>query len=320
LLLSEAVSTEQGGADLLEDGVGISVIILCKNDASVFSCLRSVFDSEPKNKEVIVVDASDNKIANKLQHIPTIRYVRDSGQSIGMARDVGVESSRREIVCFLDSDVIVDRRHFAVILETYEKVQSADVLNISCQNKAAMFNLVQLLEGRARDGVPVRRRGSQEYRNYFAPGYCLTLKKRVWERCKFGNTPYGADDWEFSMKAVQNGFQIYPIRTESVHLPRSSLSQAFKEIFGWGTGLSWFLKNRLIDERVLKSMTGLARTKIYRLVKNAFLLVSVDLLMAPVLALWHVFGYRDLRMFPYFVFRQYSLLLGLLSGNSKRQQ
>lgn len=101
----------------------ISVIIALYNAEEVIGrCLESVFRSSFEDYEVIVVDdcSTDNsyKIA---QRFPCRIYNLPVNSGPAVARNLGVEQSKGDILFFIDSDTELDRRALGLIDETFKK-------------------------------------------------------------------------------------------------------------------------------------------------------------------------------------------------------
>jgi len=112
----------------------LSIIILSKNNGrtigyTLLSLLRAKVPSG-YSREIIVVDAksSDNtpKILSAFGKF--IKVVYDEGRGIGIARNIGVSSSRGDIICFVDADCVVSEDHFLRIISEFEN--GADVIDV----------------------------------------------------------------------------------------------------------------------------------------------------------------------------------------------
>lgn len=88
----------------------VSFVILTKNSEKYLClCLESIIHQKYPNFEIVIVDGGsiDNTlkiIENYSQKSQRIKVVPAPGSSIGYARQIGTETSRGDIIAFIDSD------------------------------------------------------------------------------------------------------------------------------------------------------------------------------------------------------------------------
>lgn len=103
-----------------------SVIIPAYNEEdSILLCLRSLEEQTfPKEKyEVIVVDnnSHDKTAALVKNYFPKVRIIKEKKQGVVFARIKGVESSRGDIIAFIDADCVASSLWLEKIQQAYEK-------------------------------------------------------------------------------------------------------------------------------------------------------------------------------------------------------
>ncbi|MEM3703591.1 MAG: glycosyltransferase [Candidatus Bathyarchaeia archaeon] len=291
----------------------LSVVVLSKNnDYTIRPCLSSILAAQPTEKEVIVVDASNDEGKRYLKTLAErrlIKLVEDEGKGIGRARNMGAEVSSGDIICYADADTIVAPNHFLKVMEIFEKPEVGVVSPIPKYCFKGMNN-IQNLEHMLREQ---RRRRGDEHKSgysYFAEGVFLSVRRQVWERIKFWEkVRYGADDWDYSMRVIRAGWKIYAVETNSVHIPRPTLRALFKEQFGWGAGMKAFFKmhpqfaDYAYRGRKLRMFTG-----------NVWLITLMSRSLAPSAALKYAVPAKCLTLVPFYIFRQYSFLAGVVFG------
>jgi len=100
----------------------ISVIIPFYNSARTLGkCLSSVFNSNFKNYEVIVVsDDSKDESVNiaKKYSCKIIKLKKNSGSAV--ARNIGAKKAKGDILVFLDSDVIIKKNALTIINQKFK--------------------------------------------------------------------------------------------------------------------------------------------------------------------------------------------------------
>jgi glycosyltransferase involved in cell wall biosynthesis len=87
-----------------------SVVVCSYNGASTIdSCLRSMERLRYPNYEVIFVDdGSTDNTQEILRRFPRVRNIRQRNMGLSIARNVGMEAARGEVVAYTDSDCEVD--------------------------------------------------------------------------------------------------------------------------------------------------------------------------------------------------------------------
>jgi GT2 family glycosyltransferase len=108
-----------------------AVITTCRNPVSLQRCLTSVLHSDHDDFEVIVVEnrpgADDTRtmIEERFGMQPRVRYVEERERGLSCARNAGLAAAGKELVAFLDDDVVVDRawmRRAAAAFERSDQV------------------------------------------------------------------------------------------------------------------------------------------------------------------------------------------------------
>lgn len=297
--------------------VMISVIVLSKNNGDTLdNCLRSIIDSYG-DKEIIVVDAHscDNTPYILEKYRGKIDVVYDEGKGIGIARNIGVAHSKGDIVCFVDADAVCSKDHFIKIKDFFSKNSEVGVVNVNV-NEFFSGNMpyIQKLEAKIR-----RVRGFSKYafgrgESLLAGGYFISFRRKVFDDVGgfWSFPPYGADDNDFSMKALAKGWKIGVISLESWHCPRVSLKMLLKEMWGWGKGKACFIwkwrKHPLTKKMYKQSFLS-------KLVGNDPLLITIAAyISSPVIAARYMVEGRSASIYLYYVVRQSINLLGFLWG------
>ena len=114
----------------------VSVIVPTYNRVDDLSaCLRSVGRQTSLPKEIIIVDDSDTPEVQQyiasLQDSFTnngisLKYIRNTaGKSLTIARNVGIQNAKGNIILFLDDDVVLDTDYIKEIFTIYVNIPSA---------------------------------------------------------------------------------------------------------------------------------------------------------------------------------------------------
>jgi len=303
----------------LGDNILCSVVVMIKDPelATFEACLRSILRSDGE-KEILIVTPYPEKLRARVPLYPFIKFVKDPGNGIGIARNIGINAASSEIICFVDPDAIVGREHFIRIVEEFKKdpeVGLIDIKGVFGVRVLKKLNPLQKLD------VLLWRRGRVarvlEKNPYFAGGTFMALRKRMWRQIGgfWQWPPYGSDDQDFSFRAVRAGWKIKKIKIKgSFHYPRPTLRELFKEQFGWGKGYACIIVKYRNNIDFWKAMRY--HFMFYKLFpKPLYWMIPVMRAMAaPIGGLINGIKWKKLAFFPYWIFRRYAFLLGLLIG------
>lgn len=110
-------------------------------------------------REIIVVDARSRDLTPYIlrRFRKWVRIIYDEGGGVGIARNIGVLNSGGDIICFVDADAIVSKKHFIEIVNMMKKgydivgVQESPPLDVVEKwSKVAKLELLLWRYGRMR--------------------------------------------------------------------------------------------------------------------------------------------------------------------------
>ena len=132
------------------------VIPIYKRGDIIQNCLNSISEQSLKPCEIIIVDNNvDNKESNilkdnvnhfKLKNNINIRILNSPKNSGAIARNIGASLSIGEIIAFLDSDVILDKDYYSILINYFERfddliaIQGVDHSLIESQKQVYKLN------------------------------------------------------------------------------------------------------------------------------------------------------------------------------------
>jgi len=289
----------------------ISVIVLSKNNGDTLDkCLKSIIESEGY-KEIIVVDAhstdSTPQILQKYQE--KIRVIYDEGKGVGIARNIGVKHSKGDIICFVDADAFCSKDHFVKIEEFFEKNPHIGFLNVIGKTKTSKnTSFVERME------VVLRYSRRILGSDLSLAGACfMAFRREVFhDTGGFWEIPYGAEDLDFSMKALANGWRMGTIVTNSWHIPRKSFRELFKEMWWWAQGKACWIKKWMNHPLTVKMYE---KRKTFRILgRNLLSYTVLAYFLSPLTGLKYLKAVKSLSFYLFFILRQYVYLLGFIWG------
>lgn len=127
----------------------ISVIIPSYNSSrTLYSCLKSIFESDYKNFEVIVVDdkSTDNSV-EIAEKFPCRVIKKNTNTGAGDSRNIGANNAKHEILFFTDTDCILKENTLKEIANSFDKNVNivAGTYSNTIFNKQNIFSAYQQL-------------------------------------------------------------------------------------------------------------------------------------------------------------------------------
>ena len=229
----------------------ISVIILNYNAGDLLiNCVNSVFKTNYKNYEVIVIDnvSTDNshrKCKERFENIQLIENLENFGYCEG--NNIGIRKAKGEFVVILNPDTIVDPNWLDEFLKAYSKfgdglyqpkilsLYEKDVLQ-STGNMMHLFGF-----GFARDkGIIDKKQSKKIEKIGYASGTCLFTSSKVLKKIGLLD-PFlflYHDDLDLGWRAAQIGINSY-------FVPNVIILHAESYILKWSSKkFYWLERNR----------------------------------------------------------------------------
>ena len=312
----------------------ISVVIPSKNngrtiDFAIKSVLSAISSTKKlySNKffyEVIVVDAhSTDKTPQILQKYVKrgwIKVIYDEGKGLGPARNLALNYAKGDIVFFVDADCIVEHYHFVKFLNMFESDERIAIVwtpGYSTRKMEEVFpkTACKSLKLGHNDDVSYPVKPIED--TVYAAGAFLAVRSSVALRIKgFWNTPWAADDIEFSYRVWKAGYRVVKILTRSIALPRMTLCDLWRQQVWYGTGVVCFYMRHRYDP-VFWRTRGKSLYTLFKLLGPSLAMAWVVLraLFSPFRALRLWFTRKlGLNVVLLLAFNRYANLVGMLKG------
>ena len=260
----------------MEDNPLVSIIILNYNAGELLlNCVKSVFDTEYDNFEVIVVDnvSNDNshkKCKEKFEKIILIENEKNYGYCEG--NNCGIRNAKGEFIVILNPDTIVEKNWLNHLINAQKEhgdgLYQPKILSLYQKNVLqSTGNMIQLFGfGYAKDkGVLDQQKTEKITKIGYASGTCLFTSKNMLDKIGLLD-PFiflYHDDLELGWRAAQLGFKSYYVPESIIyHAESYSLKWSSKKFF-------WLERNRKYC-----LLTHLSKST-YQKMKFSFFLVDV---------------------------------------------
>jgi GT2 family glycosyltransferase len=217
----------------------ISIIILNYNAGKLLNdCVSSIFSSDIKDFEIIVVDnmSSDNshqECKKKFKNIILIENKKNLGYCEG--NNVGLRVAKGEFVLILNPDTIVSSYWLNGLLDAHNKtgegLYQPKILSLSKPKKLGTTgNMINIFGfGFSRDrGIDDQNQQNDIEEIGYASGTCLFLSLKTFKKIGFLDSFLFAyhDDLEYGWRAHELGIKSY-------YVPKSTIYHAESFSFKW---------------------------------------------------------------------------------------
>jgi glycosyltransferase involved in cell wall biosynthesis len=165
----------------------ISVVVPCHNDGAYLAeALESVLKQTRPADEIIVVDDGSSDETSEVAHrfAEQVRYVLQSHQGIGSARNTGLRQARGLYIAFLDADDVWPPSSLDLRMGQYESRPNLDAaLGMTEEFLSPDFRAEGLAERIARGPVAVRLAGA------------MLIRRRAFERIGEFDEALSVGEW-----------------------------------------------------------------------------------------------------------------------------
>lgn len=222
----------------------ISVIIPAYHrKAELGRCLDSLFQQDyPKDRfEIIVVnDGSGDGIEEMLRGLsekhPNLSYLFQPHKGPAAARNLGLGKAKGEIVCFTDTDCILNFDWVRKMVEAHRSHN--DVMTIGGRSKVDSSNIKVIVSQFLSDGAIATKINGEPVTIFF-PTCNFSLKKNYLNGERFNELfplPAG-EDLEFCWRLFKKGYSfMYRQDIEILHQRDAEFSAFLKQAYMYGRG------------------------------------------------------------------------------------
>lgn len=233
----------------MKNEVKVSVIIPVYNDpegiiTTLKSFLNQTFD---KKYEIIIIDnnSSDDTFSkaksyttqnHKNNNLFEIKLLKQTKlQSSYATRNKGIKHSQGELLCFIDSNMWVEKEYLSKVYQTYLESKKK-YFYMGCKVGLIMEKRNLIEKTNVLTGFPIKKYVKEKH---FVPTCCLTVNRILFNNIGFFNeTLISGGDWEFGQRVHKRNIrQIYKDNIIVYHFARKTFSSLAKKHIRIGKGL-----------------------------------------------------------------------------------
>lgn len=251
-----------------------SIVIPALNSARTIGyCLSSIFSSDSSSEpfEVLIVDGGSKDRTVEIAREYPVKVLNCKERGIGPARNLGLKEARGEIICYTDSDCVVEKMWLRKISSFFRKnpeVDGVGGLVLWCSERATKL---QRLSGKvfvASQNFPKHEAKTRvgSYYGVLMDANCAYKKRVLLEAGGFPE-PVGLGH-ELCWKLIQEGkILVFNPDLKVFHIFPSTLRGLFRQQFRWGMYIS------VLERKYGLTLRGLAYLP-YSTVRSSLLLLD----------------------------------------------
>ncbi|HYB92852.1 MAG TPA: glycosyltransferase, partial [archaeon] len=174
-------------------------------------CIKSLLNQDFREFEIVVVYSFFPEPLEGILKNDNILTIKENGSTLGSARNLGVKCAKGEIVAFIDDDAEAPRDWLAKIYATFQQYPKLSCLggpNLTppeeSAKKPSSFVTGSFMESRMGHNVILDRSAVGRI-----AGCNVSYRKDVFDKIGYLNeTLRTAEDWEFHIRLVENGYSL----------------------------------------------------------------------------------------------------------------
>ncbi|MBN1468011.1 MAG: glycosyltransferase [Fusobacteriaceae bacterium] len=232
----------------------ISIIIPSyKSEKTIDICLNSILKQKTRLKyEIIVVDSSPTNLVDKIiKKYNIIKFIKlKSKTPPGIARNIGSEKSKGELLAFIDSDVVLDENWLNLVYKYYKQNHFVfgGAIDIWKDNSSIIKKLEYFFEF-----SEFKPKMKKEMR-WCLPSVQLIIKKNLFNKNSF-NDSYTSEDVDLTVRLSKKNNLYFNPNIKIDHVFQTTFSGLFKKSYNFG------FSNMIIRKKYNVSGSKLIRNK-----------------------------------------------------------
>ena len=234
----------------------VFVIVLNYNGGELLrGCLRSVFQLDYPNFEVVLVDnaSTDGSLEMAKESFSRAHIIRsDQNRGFSAGNNLGIRFALEKMTDFvflLNPDALMEKNTLTHLIETAENNPQAGILSpviFQDQSEKIWFAGGRIEWSKMRATHLQKITSENHYQSEYLSGCAMLVRKDVFKKIGLLDEDYFLyyEDTDFSFRASQSGFQLLVVpKTKVFHFEKSENNLAFKTYWLVFSGLLFFNKN-----------------------------------------------------------------------------
>jgi glycosyltransferase involved in cell wall biosynthesis len=251
----------------------ISVIIPCYNNSQTLErAIISVLRQTVKIQEIIIINdcsPETEQIDKIIFNYPEVIYIKNKvNQGIGRSRNIGILTSKCDIVTFLDAD---DELHFQKIELQLNLLTSHNV--VSCLTEKVKKNKpIDLIYNKINYRI-INRVEQNIFRNNIVGAGIMIERKLILGIGLYDEALRSGEDFDLWLRILKKNINVYVLKMPLYYyyFNESSLTKNYFNVSYWETQV--LIKNLNINNKISNTYTELVMSvwilrQLYRCVKQ----------------------------------------------------
>jgi len=268
----------------------ISIIIPVYNSSlTLKECLDSIFESNFKNIEVIVVSdySSDNSVEiAKKYNCKIIELNGNKGPAF--ARNKGAESAEGDILLFLDSDVIINKDSLDLVSKKFDSQDVNAIQGIYSHEPNYKYIATQFYQSYLCYYVWPQ---SKKYATTLVTA-CFGIRKKIFEELKGFDTKMkkaNCEDEQFGYILIKKGYKILILRNLQIeHRVNYNIAKFIQKRFAQDVDrIKFYLREKTYSNKI--KQTNYSKVIIGILVISLILLTGISNIFLGSKIIWYIF-------------------------------
>ena len=211
----------------------ISIVVATKGNERAMlleKCLRSLQKQTFRDFEIILIYSTFPNGLTEFFEEYNILALKETSKTLGAARNLGVKNAKGEIVVFIDDDAEAPEDWLVKIYLTFQKYPSVMCLGGSFLTppEEDKKSALKFVVGSFTDSLTSQKISLDRSAVGKIAGCNVAYKKEIFEKVGYINEKYrSGEDWDFSIRLVENGCQVRFDPNISVWHHRGDLKHTF---------------------------------------------------------------------------------------------
>jgi len=249
--ITTTISNDKKSMSLVVTAPTLSVIIPVYNNPEMLrKCLTSIYNSDYKNYEIVVVDSASHTkaVSDVAKEFNCRLIVLEKDDGVANARNIGADNARGDILVFFDPDIVLEKNTLTKFAEAHKnpkvKICQCQVGNKSLRPGFAADVIAAIWEHQLNEMYP---------NPSFVSTMAFSIDREVFKEIGKFNIQLGigegggGEEFEFGTIVKQHNYIIYQDNSFKVHHHFQDFWPRFKTLYKRSYVYSRLLLNKEIN-------------------------------------------------------------------------